>query len=81
MNLYVGNLSFRVNEAELGHFMEDFGTVNSVRIITDRETRRSRGFAFVEMENDDEARTAIERLNGTEFNGRPLVVREALPRK
>lgn len=81
MNLYVGNLSFRVNEAELGHLMEDFGTVNSVRIITDRETRRSRGFAFVEMENDDEARLAIERLNGTEFNGRPLVVREALPRQ
>jgi len=80
MNIYIGNLSYGVKEADLTRLMEDFGAVNSVKVIKDRETGRSKGFAFCEMENDDEAKAAIEQLNGTEYSGRPLVVKEALPR-
>jgi len=60
--------------------MEEYGTVNDVRIITDRETRRSKGFAFVEMPDADEANNAIKELNGAEYSGRPMVVKEAIPR-
>jgi RNA recognition motif-containing protein len=80
MNIYIGNLSYGVKEADLQAKMEEFGTVNSVKIIKDRDTNRSKGFAFCEMENDDEARNAIAQLNGTDFAGRPMVIKEALPR-
>ena len=80
MNIYIGNLSYGVKEADLTRLMEDFGAVSSVKVIKDRDTGRSKGFAFCEMENDDEAKAAIEQLNGTEYSGRPLVVKEALPR-
>jgi RNA recognition motif-containing protein len=80
MNLYVGNLNYKVKEADLREVMEEYGAVNSVRIITDRETRRSKGFAFIEMADDVAARNAISALNGAEYVGRPMVVKEALPK-
>lgn len=81
MNIFVGNLNFRSSEQALRGLFEEYGEVSSVRIITDRETGRSRGFAFVEMPNDDEARTAIASLDGQDFDGRPLNVNEARPRE
>ncbi|HZK03144.1 MAG TPA: RNA-binding protein [Bacteroidaceae bacterium] len=77
MNLFVSNLNFRIQESELADAFSQFGDVSAVRIITDRETHRSRGFGFVEMPNDDEARAAIEGLNEKELAGRPINVREA----
>lgn len=81
MNIFVGNLNFRSSEQALRGLFEEYGEVSSVRIITDRETGRSRGFAFVEMPNDDEARSAIAGLDGQDFDGRPLNVNEARPRE
>ena len=75
--LYVGNLSFQTTENELTDLFGQAGTVESVRIITDRDTGRSRGFAFVEMQ--DGAEQAIAQFNGKEFNGRSLTVNEAKP--
>ena len=80
MNLYVGNLHYRVKESDLREVMEEYGTVDSVRIITDRETRRSKGFAFIEISGLSEASNAINALNGAEYAGRPMVVKEALPK-
>ncbi|WP_455674922.1 RNA recognition motif domain-containing protein [Phocaeicola sp.] len=80
MNLYIGNLSYNVKESDLRNVMEEYGTVNSVKLITDRETRRSKGFAFVEMPNDEEAQNAIKELNGAEYVNRTMVVKEALPK-
>lgn len=80
MDIYVGNLSYDAADGDLQDKFEQYGSVSSVKIITDRETGRSRGFAFVGMDNDDEARQAIESLNGEEFLGRELSVREATPR-
>lgn len=81
MNLYVSNLSYTLTDNELREAFERFGAVTHARIILDRETGRSRGFAFVEMPNDDEARAAINGLNSTELSGRPLKVVEARPRE
>ena len=80
MNLYIGNLNYNVREGDLRGVMEEYGTVESVKLITDRETRRSKGFAFVEMPESSEASNAIKELNGAEYAGRPMVVKEALPR-
>lgn len=80
MNMYVGNLSYNVKESDLRQVMEEYGVVESVILITDRETRRSKGFAFVEMPESSEASNAIKELNGAEYAGRPMVVKEALPR-
>jgi RNA recognition motif-containing protein len=79
MNMYVGNLSYNVKESDLRQVMEEYGVVESVKLITDR-TRRSKGFAFVEMPESSEASNAIKELNGAEYAGRPMVVKEALPR-
>src|SRR5438105_11288386 len=76
--LYVGNLSFQTTEDELNGLFGQFGAVESVTIINDRDTGRSKGFGFVSMENAD-ADKAIAQLNGTEFNGRNLTVNEARP--
>ena len=76
MNMYVGNLSYNVKESDLRQVMEEYGVVESVKLITDRETRRSKGFAFVEMPESSEASNAIK----AEYAGRPMVVKEALPR-
>jgi len=78
--IYVGNLSYQTTEGDLADLFEKIGEVESVSIITDRDTGRSKGFAFVEMGND-EADKAIAELNGTEFNGRALTVNEARPRQ
>lgn len=81
MNIYVGNLSFKVSENELEDLFKEFGSVESVRIITDKFSGRSKGFGFVTMENDDEAKKAIEELNGTTFKERDMVVNEARPKR
>jgi len=76
--LFVGNLPFDVTEAQVKHLIAgDDRTVRSVKIITDKETGRSRGFAFVDLDSDEEAKAAIALLNGKDFNGRPLKVNEA----
>ena len=80
MNMYIGNLNYNVRESDLRQVMEEYGTVESVKIITDRETRRSKGFAFIEMPETSEAKNAISELHGAEYAGRPMVVKEALPR-
>ena len=80
MSIYVGNLSWDVNEDELKEAFEAHGQVSSCNIITDKYTGRSRGFGFVEMSVDDEARAAIEALNNTELKGRAMNVNEARPR-
>lgn len=80
MNMYVGNLSYNVKESDLRDVMEEFGTVDSVKLIVDRDTRRSKGFAFVEMPESSEAIKAINELNGAEYEGRAMVVKEALPK-
>ena len=80
MKLYVGNMSFDSSEDDIRRAFEAHGTVDSVAIITDRDTGRPRGFGFVEMPNDDEARAAIENLNDKDFMGRTLKVTEARPR-
>jgi cold-inducible RNA-binding protein len=77
--LYVGNLSFQTTEADLTSMFEQHGTVESVRIITDRDTGRSKGFGFVEMTDDEAAEKAIASINGQEVGGRPLTVNEARP--
>jgi RNA recognition motif-containing protein len=79
-NLYVGNLPHSTTEAELRALFEAHGAVDKVSIVTDRETGRSRGFAFVEMLNASEADKAIAALNGTELGGRTLTINEARPK-
>ena len=81
MNIYVGNLSFGSSENDLRTEFEAYGEVTSVKIITDRETGRSRGFAFVEMAEDGAAQTAIDALNGKEIDGRAVNVNPARPRE
>lgn len=81
MNIYVGNLSFQATEDDIEAAFSQFGQVSTVNIITDRETGRSRGFCFVEMANDDEARAAIEGVNLQEIAGRAVTVNEARPRE
>jgi RNA recognition motif-containing protein len=77
--LYVGNFSFSTTEDSLSAKFGECGTVESVRIITDRDTGRSKGFGFIEMATDEEAQAAIEKFNEIEFEGRPLKVNEARP--
>jgi len=79
-NIYVGNLSFDVSDAQLQEAFAAFGTVNKASVVTDRLTGRSRGFGFVEMAKDDEAKAAIEGLNGSELGGRALTVNIAKPK-
>ena len=74
MNMYVSNLSFHTTDDDLRKLFEQFGAVSSAKIITDRETGRSRGFGFVEMGSDDEAKEAIKGLNGKDIEGRALSV-------
>ena len=79
--MYVGNLSYSTNEDELRRIFEEHGTVVSAQVIMDRETGRSKGFAFVEMSSDQEAQAAISALDGKEMGGRVLKVNEARPRE
>ncbi|MDQ8181503.1 RNA-binding protein [Pelagicoccus sp. SDUM812005] len=80
MEIYVGNISFGLSEGDLQDAFEQFGAVSQLKIITDRETGRSRGFGFITMDNADEGQAAIAGLNGQELDGRELSVREATPR-
>jgi RNA recognition motif-containing protein len=81
MNIYVGNLSYRVRDIDLQQTFEEFGPVSSAKVIMERGSNRSKGFGFVEMDNDSDAKNAIDYLNGREFQGRSMVAKEALPRK
>jgi RNA recognition motif-containing protein len=81
MNIYVGNLSYGMSEDELREAFAAYGDVASVKILTDRETGRSRGFGFVEMPNQSEGEAAITQLNGKDVGGRSLRVNEARPRE
>ncbi|MDR8391041.1 RNA-binding protein [Aliifodinibius sp. S!AR15-10] len=80
-NLYVGNLDYGVSSDDLRELFEEFGVVTSAKVITDRETDRSKGFGFVEMENEEEAQEAIDELDGAEYEGRTLKVNIARPRE
>jgi len=77
--LYVGGLPYSTTDDELKAKFSEFGTVSSANVITDKFTGRSRGFGFIEMENSEEAQSAIEKLNGSDFGGRNLTVNEARP--
>jgi RNA recognition motif-containing protein len=79
--LYVGNLTYRVSSSDLEQLFSQFGSVESAEVISDRDTGRSKGFGFVEMSSDNEARAAIEALNDQEHDGRRLTVNEARPRE
>jgi RNA recognition motif-containing protein len=79
--LYCGNLSYNVANSDLDRIFGEYGTVNSAEVIMDRDTGRSKGFGFVEMNSDQEAQAAIAGVNGKEHDGRPLTVNEAKPRE
>lgn len=79
--LYVGNLTYETTGSDLENLFGAHGTVQSAQVIMDRDTGRSKGFAFVEMQSDDQAQTAITALNGQQINGRALTVNEARPRE
>ena len=81
MNIYIGNLNYRVREEGLRSILEEYGVVDSVKIVKDRDTGRSKGFAFAEMPDNGEAEAAIEQWNGTDYEGRTMVVKEARPRE
>jgi len=80
MNIYVGNLPYSTTDADLEAMFQEFGSVESAKVIFDRETQRSKGFGFVEMASSDDGNKAIEALNGNEVGGRQLRVNEARPR-
>jgi RNA recognition motif-containing protein len=81
MNIYVGNLSWGLKDQDLANLFSPFGEVASAKIVTDKFTQRSKGFGFVEMPNDEEAQAAIAQLNGSEVEGRSLVVNESRPKQ
>ncbi len=78
MNIYVGNLHYEVKESDLKQIIEEFGTVSSVKLISDKDSGRSKGFGFIEMNDKDEANNTIRSLNGKVLQGRPMVVKEAI---
>lgn len=81
MNIFVGNLSFTTQEESLRSAFEGYGQVSSARVVTDRETGRSRGFGFIEMSNAAEGQAAIQALDGRDMDGRALKVNEARPKE
>ncbi|MGN7783491.1 RNA recognition motif domain-containing protein [Niabella sp. 22666] len=81
MNIYVGNLSWNLKDQDLQNLFSSHGEVTSAKIVLDKFTNRSKGFGFVEMANDDEAQSAISALNGTEVDGRNIVVNESRPKE
>lgn len=80
MNIYAGNLPYRITEDELRDLFAEYGEVSSAKMVIDRDSGRSKGFGFVEMPDNSQAKTAIEALNGTEVQGRNIVVNEARPK-
>ena len=81
MNIYVGNLPYGLDRDELRNVFSAYGEVTAARIVMDRETNKSKGFGFVEMPDDAQAKAAIEALNGSEISGRKAVINEARPRE
>lgn len=81
MNIYVGNLSWNLKDQDLSNLFATHGEVSSAKIVTDKFTNRSKGFGFVEMPNDDQAQAAIAALNGSEVDGRNIVVNESRPKQ
>ena len=81
MQIYIGNMSYQTTEESIRALFEEYGTVEKITLITDRETQRPKGFGFVIMDNDDEATKAIEELNQKEFEGRSLKINEAKPKE
>jgi len=79
--LFVGSLAYSVTDQELEEFFATVGKVASAKVIMDRETNRSKGFGFVEMESDDDAKAAVQQLNGKDLNGRPVAIDEAKPQE
>jgi RNA recognition motif-containing protein len=81
MNIYVGNLSWNLKDQDLTNLFSPFGEVTTAKIVTDKFTQRSKGFGFVEMPDDTQAQAAIDQLNGSEVDGRNLVVNESRPKE
>jgi len=81
MNIFIAGLSFKVNDADLANLFEEYGQISSAKVITDRQTGRSKGYGFVEMEDAEAAGKAISELNGAEYDGRTISVSEARPRE
>lgn len=81
MNIYVGNLSYGVDDDQLKEKFEEFGNVSSAKVITDRQSGRSKGFGFVEMDDDSQAQAAIDELDGIELDGRTIKVNQARPKE
>ena len=81
MNIFIAGLSFKVNDADLANLFEEYGAISSARVITDRQTGRSKGYGFVEMESKAAGDKAIAELNGAEYDGRTISVSEARPRE
>lgn len=81
LKMYVGNLTYGVTDASLQQMFSEFGSVRSAQVVMDRDTGRSKGFGFVEMSSDDEARAAMTAMNGREVDGRTLTVNEARPKE
>lgn len=79
--LFVGSLPWAVDDAQLEEMFASFGQVTSAKVIVDRDTNRSKGYGFVEFENDDDAKAAVDKLNGSDVQGRAIVVNEARPRE
>lgn len=79
-NIFISNLSFRINDEDLRQLFEDYGEINSAKVITDRYTGKSRGFGFVEMANDELAKKAIEELDRAEYDGKVITVSVAKPK-
>jgi RNA recognition motif-containing protein len=81
MNIFIAGLSFKVNDADLLNLFEEYGTITSAKVITDRQSGRSKGYGFVEIDNEEAAAKAIAELNGAEYDGRTISVSEAKPRE
>ena len=81
MNIFVGNLDYKVDENDLREVFEEYGTVSSAKVITDKYSGRSKGFGFIEMDNEEEAHNALRELNGATLGNREIVVNKAKPKK
>ncbi len=81
MNIFVAGLSFSINDADLSELFEEYGVVTSSKVVVDRMSGRSKGYGFVEMEDDEAAKKAVAELNGAEYDGRTIAVSEARPRE
>jgi RNA recognition motif-containing protein len=81
MNIFIAGLSFKVNDADLANLFEEYGTISSAKVITDRQSGRSKGYGFVEIEDNEAGAKAIAELNGAEYDGRTISVSEARPKE